>query len=249
MKKFFKYLFSVLIIGLILTGCSKVSPEVMKESIYTVTPDEKKKSPVVFFFQGSGGSNGRAYDWSSWFEKHGVASVIIDNARVRNMKRLYGINYGSDLSVALDVVKDNPELDLSRYALMGFSRGGTAALEAANFLTKEQPEADLVFSLYPGDSKGCPNSHDEDTNVMVFYGELDDWGSYKGIRNTCKSMTTWSDSSSFHLLKDAHHGYDGSWSGKWSCCGGRTFTSEPNTKATEETRKLILAAMKKKWNL
>jgi len=249
LKQLFKYVLGSLAVGFVLIGCAKISPEVMKESVYTITPYEKKKSPVVFFFQGSGGSNEQSYEWSSWFEKHGVASVIIDNAKVRNMQRLNSINYGSDLTVALEAVKDNPELDLSRYALMGFSRGGTAALNSASFLTKGQTHADLVFALYPGDNKGCPNTHGEDTDVRVFYGDLDDWGTYKGIRNTCKAMTTWSDNATFHLLKDAHHAYDGRRTGKWSCCSGKTFTSKPNKKATNETKKIILAAMKKKWNI
>jgi len=240
----------VLIAIFILSGCNGIKPEIMKKNISINIPnDEIKKHPVILFFQGSGGNNSRANKWASWFEQYGIASVIIDNAGVRGLNKLYGVNYGSDLAPTLSALKDNLELDLSRYAVMGFSRGGTAALESASSLEKNQTSPDFVFSLYPGDSKGCPNSHNDTTKVHVFYGDLDDWGKYKNIIGSCKSMASGNDNTTFHLLKNAHHGYDGDWDGGFNCCSGNYFQIEANEEALINTQKIILKAIQRKWNI
>ena len=238
----------ILLTILILNGCNGIKPEVMKNHIEVETVKQKKQ-PFVIFFQGSGGRNDRAYKWSQWFSKYGIASVFIDSAGARNKRSLKGINdHGLDLSPTLKVIKNNPKLDLNHYAVMGFSKGGTAALESASSLDDKQPKPDFVFALYPGNSKGCPNSHDKTTKVHVFYGGSDDWGDYKGIRNSCKSMTDWYDNATFHLLKGAEHGYDGDEEGGFNCCG-RYFVKEPNEEALNKTKEVIFKAIQNKWNI
>lgn len=254
MKKIYVLMSSV--IAILLSGCGAITPELMKNHIHPTEPSDVTNAPVVFFFQGSGGTNTRAYDWSSWFDQYGVASVIIDNAKVRSSNKLYGVEYASDLSVALEALKSYEDIDLlnlNKYAVMGFSRGGTMAMKSNYALKEGQAKPDLVFALYPGDSKGCPNSYGDKTDVHIFYGELDDWGTYKGIRSSCKSTASFDDKVSFYLLKNAHHGYDeiGYYSRKqkWTCCGGKTFTNEANPEALEETKRIILKAIKSKWGV
>ena len=215
----------------------------------SATAADGAKYPVVFFLQGSNGTNTQARLWAEWYAQYGIASVMIDSAGVRGMKRLFGIDYEADLAPALEAVQGNPHLDFSRYAVMGFSRGGTAALDSGTFLLSTQPKPDFVFALYPGDSGQCRNKYKDPTKVFVFYGALDDWGDYMGTRNACSRMPGIYGNASFHLLKDAHHGYDGTWAGKWQCCGNRTFTSEPNPEALQYTRDLILKEIQEKWGL
>lgn len=40
------------------------------------------------------------------------------------------------------------------------------------------------------------------------------------------------------FIPGAHHGYDDTWRGEWSCCGGR-FYSEGNLAALAETKKIL----------
>lgn len=51
---------------------------------------------------------------------------------------------------------------------------------------------------------------------------------------------------SFHLLAGAHHGYDGMVNVNWSCCG-QAFVAKASEKATEETRQIILEAIREPW--
>lgn len=146
----------------ILSGCSTaIKPEIMNEYVIITPPkslEPNQKHPVVIYFQGSGGRNSRAYFWSGWLDKCGIGSVMINSAEVRRLDSLSGKEYSRDIIPTLSILKKHPEIDLTRYALMGFSRGGTAALKAGAHI-KDSPKPDFVFSLYPGESSGCPNSH------------------------------------------------------------------------------------------
>jgi dienelactone hydrolase len=234
---------STLIIG----GCASISPDKMNDSLKYYSVDEKETKPVVFILPGSGGH--LEYSWASWFSSLGIASVLIDSARVRGKNQLFGVNYGGDLSPALEVASENPNINTNHYAVIGFSRGGTAALESGAYLKKNQPKPDFIFSLYPADEGVCPNSHDESTKVLVFYGEKDSWGTYQGNRSACKRMARSHDNTTFYSFKDAKHGYDGTWNGEWSCCGGRIFENAHNKEALDKTRALIFEELNKKWKI
>lgn len=230
-----------------------MSPEELRPFIEVVMPENatspQKRLPVVLFLQGTGGGNLRAELWTGWFNSLGVATVIIDNAKARGRSDLSGVpsyTQSRDIVAALEVIKDDLRLDLSRYAIMGFSRGGTAALESGGDLQAGQPLPQFVFSLYPGINGQCRNLHSELVKVMVFYGDLDDWGTFQGNRAACQRMAQSQPNTSFHLLPGAHHGYDDMTNADWSCCG-RSFVSRSSAKATEETRKIIMKTIQKPW--
>lgn len=169
---------------------------------------------------------------------------MINSAAVRGLDSLSGKEYSRDIIPTLNILKEHPEIDLTRYALMGFSRGGTAALKAGYHI-KDSPKPDFVFSLYPGDSSGCPNSHTDKTQVHVFYGDLDTWGNRKGIRNSCERMTRHHDNTEFHLFKGAHHGYDGFTSGTYN----KHIYKQPSPSAVKEIKEIILKSITEKWEL
>ncbi len=253
MSEIYRWL-STIFVGFILVACTPVNNEPLSKNssnehfiVKPVSIEGNNKSPVVFFLQSSAGSNINSQKWARWFANHGIASVFIDSAKIRNRQNLFGVNYGRDLSLALDAVKGNPHIDLTRYAVMGFSRGGTGALQSRKFLKPDHNKPDFIFSLYPGDQGKCPNSYIENTRVFVFYGALDNWGTYQNTREACNRMANRFENTSFVSLANAHHGYDADWTGTWKCCGGNTFSNRPNTAALEETRSIILKAIEKKW--
>ena len=101
------------------------------------------------------------------------------------------------------------------------------------------------FSLYSADICCCnPLAN----SCAIFYGDLDDWGDYRGIRSSCESTANWHDNVTFHLLKGAEHGYDGD-SYDEHRINGRTFISLPNKDAVNITKKVILKSLKEKWGL
>ncbi len=206
--------------------------------------------PVVFFLPGAGGDIEQGRTWAKWFSKQGVASVLIDSAGIRGLKNLFDVNYGKDLARALLTVSSNPNLDLTRYAVMGFSKGGTAALESNKYLKNNQQIPDFIFSLYPGWGGKCPNRYKkENSSVFVFYGELDGVGSYRGTRDTCKRMASKYENTHYYGFDGVNHGYDGDWEGDWTCCGGKTFTNEHNSDALKRTQDIILENINRTWKV
>ncbi len=218
---------------------------VMPESATPATT----RLPVVLFLQGTGGGNINGELWTGWFNSLGVATVLIDNAKARGRNELWDVpsyTESRDITAALEILKDDARLDLNRYAIMGFSKGGTAAMESGDYLKTGQPRPQFVFSLYPGNNGQCPNPYSEPVKVMVFYGDQDDWGTFQGNRDACKRMAQSRPNTSFHLLAGAHHGYDGMVNVNWSCCG-QAFVAKSSAKATEETRQIILEAIRPTW--
>ncbi len=205
--------------------------------------------PFVVFMHGSGGMNGHSEKWSRWFESHGVASVFINSAGVRGLDLLLSVTYEDDLEPALTVASRHSNLDFSRYAVMGFSKGGTAALNAQPFLTSPHQDLDFVYALYPGDSGICPNTHMDETGVSVFYGDLDEWGTHQGTREACRTMATLRTNANFYELLGAYHGYDGDSESTFTCCGGVTITIKPDPAALAITQTAVLGEISTKWNL
>ena len=205
-------------------------------------------SPAVFLLQGSGPARAHRH-WAKWFATHGVSAILIDSAGMRGLQRFGGtriFDYGQDVPRAMELVHEtHPEIDLSRFALMGFSRGATVAMRSAPHFGKA-PRPSLIFALYPGNNGFCPNSYGNAVETHVFYGDLDEWGAFQGNRAACQKTAARYERTFFHLLKNAHHGYDGNWEGVWHAAN-RSFHSKPNPEARKKTEKIILEAMRRAW--
>ena len=230
-----------------------LNAEQLRPFVEVVMPEDATPAttrlPVVLFLQGTGGGNLNGELWTGWFNSLGIATVLIDNAKARGRSELWGVpSYieSRDITATLELLQNNARVDLNRYAIMGFSKGGTASMESGGYLKAGQPLPQFVFSLYPGNNGQCPNAYNEPVKVMVFYGDQDDWGTFQGNRDACQRMAESRSNTRFHLLAGAHHGYDGMVNTHWSCCG-QSFVSKSSSKATEETRQIILEAIRRPW--
>lgn len=238
-----------------LSSCATVNitPEMVQNNLHVVIPEGNGKFPVVIYYQGTGGHNRRAEEWASWFKTMGVASAIVDNAWIRHRKRNpTGSRYTKDAAFAWDLLKTNPKIDTSRFALMGFSRGGGQALDAARHFKGKRVAPSFVFALYPGGwgrRDTCLCSHRKPTKVHIFYGDLDDIEEYDGTLSACRNLAKWKDNVKFHLLYGATHCYDDTKIFSFYCCGGKQVSVMPNPKAVEKTKAIIEKAIKPGWNL
>src|SRR5262249_48305987 len=94
--------------------------------------------PVVVLLHGSGGISGYVTDWEQDLNSMGFATFLIDSFTARG---ILNTNYDQaqlgrlamilDAYRALDLLAKHPRVDPSRIVLMGFSRGGQAALYAS----------------------------------------------------------------------------------------------------------------------
>ena len=127
--------------------------------------------PVVFFLQGAGGGNHRANRWAQDFAVAGVASVAIDNAGLRgvsNIARVEASSIAGDYAAALTAAQADPRLDVKRHAVMGFSKGGTAAMQSGPALSGDQPKPRLVAAFYPGVYGDCSKDLPAGVKTVIF---------------------------------------------------------------------------------
>ena len=94
--------------------------------------------PVVVMMHGSGGVSGVSEAWVHQFNAMGISTFVIDGFSGRgltststNQALLGRLNFIVDIFHALEILAKHPRVDPDRIVLMGFSRGGQAALYAS----------------------------------------------------------------------------------------------------------------------
>ena len=93
---------------------------------------------MVVLQHGSGGFTANVDVWSRELNELGISTFAIDSLTGRglrdlnpNQSMLGRTNYILDIYRALEILAKHPRVDPARIALMGFSRGGQAALYAS----------------------------------------------------------------------------------------------------------------------
>lgn len=246
---------SILALGAssVLSACQTITADNVKRYVTVVEPvgaATGKPAPVVVFLQGTSGGNNRAGFWAKAFSEAGIASAIIDNAGLRNRSNLAGVSardVAQDYVAALRLLQNDPRVDIKRHAVMGFSSGGTAAMVSGGVLEPGQPTPRAVIAFYPGVKGDCNENHVSSSAVHVFYGDLDEWGTYGGTRDACRHAMEGKPGRTFHAVKGAHHGFDDAVTVTWSA-DGRTFRSESNPQARAEVERTLVPLLKASLN-
>lgn len=152
--------------------------------------------PVVVLMHGSGGVGANIAAWSRTFNAMGISTFAIDGftgrgitATSTNQAQLGRLNLIMDIYRALDVLAKHPRVDPERIVLMGFSRGGQAALYASlERFHKRWNNSGLQFAAYIPFYPDCSTTYFGETDVVarpirIFHGGPDD---YNPVR-TCKA--------------------------------------------------------------
>src|SRR5262245_9039136 len=145
--------------------------------------------PAVVLLHGSGGlSGGREAEWAGVLNGMGVATLMLDAFTGRrivstgdNQAQLGRLAMIVDAYRALELLSKHPRIDPARVALMGFSRGGQAALYAS--LTRFQRlhgHRGVEIAAYLPFSANCGTAFMEDGDVAarpirLFHGAADDY--------------------------------------------------------------------------
>jgi dienelactone hydrolase len=154
------------------------------------------KLPAVILMHGSGGMGGNIGYWKRQLNAIGVATFAIDGMTGRgltgvgsNQAVLGRLNFIVDIYRSLAILAKHPRIDPDRIVLMGFSRGGQAALYASlERFNKIWNESGAQFAAYIPFYPDCATSYLLDTDVMrnpirIFHGTPDD---YNPVRS-CKA--------------------------------------------------------------
>ncbi len=144
--------------------------------------------PVVVLLHGSAGMGANVEFWARELNEMGVSAFALDAFSARGLTdvtpdqaRLGRLNMILDAYRALDVLAHHPRVDPSRIALMGFSRGGQAALLASlKRFHRAWNRSGVEFAAYIPFYPDCMTTYRADTEVAdrpirIFHGGADDY--------------------------------------------------------------------------
>jgi dienelactone hydrolase len=101
-------------------------------------PGRVARSPAIVIVHGSGGVSTREDRWADELRQAGVATFLVDSFTGRGIAfsgedqaQLNSLAMVGDAYRALELLATHPRVDPARIAVMGFSKGGVAALYSA----------------------------------------------------------------------------------------------------------------------
>jgi dienelactone hydrolase len=157
------------------------------------------KLPVVVLMHGSSGVSSTTEAWTHQFNAMGISTLVIDGFSGRgltavgpNQALLGRLNLILDIYRSLEILAKHPRVDPDRIVLMGFSRGGQAALYASlNRFNKQWNKSGLQFAGYIPFYPDCSTTYAGDTDVAavpirIFHGTPDDYNPVA----SCKAYLT-----------------------------------------------------------
>jgi dienelactone hydrolase len=144
--------------------------------------------PVVVLMHGSGGMGPNIELWERTFNAMGVSTFALDGFTGRGLTQtstdqalLGRLNFILDIYRGLDVLAKHPRVDPQRIMLMGFSRGGQAALYASlKRFHQLWNKSGLEFAAYIPFYPDCATTYTADTEtadrpIRIFGGTPDDY--------------------------------------------------------------------------
>src|SRR6476469_5016643 len=144
--------------------------------------------PVVVLMHGSSGVGANIEPWVHQFNRMGISTFVIDGFSGRgltavgpNQALLGRLNLSVDIYRSLEILVMHPRVDPERIVLMGFSRGGQAALYASlDRFNKLWNKSGVQFAGYIPFYPDCSTTYATDTEVAarpirIFHCTPDDY--------------------------------------------------------------------------
>jgi len=147
-----------------------------------------QKIPVIFLVHGSSGIGPGVEYWSNHFLGEGYATFSLDGFTGRgltavgpNQALLGRLNLILDSYRAMEILAKHPRLDSNKFVMMGFSRGGQAALFASvERFNQQWNKSGTVFAAHIPFYADCVTTYigDDKTTgkpIRLHHGKADDY--------------------------------------------------------------------------
>jgi len=179
------------------------------------------KLPVVVLMHGSSGVGANIEPWTHQFNSMGISTFVIDGFSGRgltavgpNQAQLGRLNFIVDIYRSLEILARHPRVDPDRIVLMGFSRGGQAALYASldrfhRLWNKSGTQFAAYIPFYPD----CSTSYATDTEIAdrpirIFHGTPDDYNPVASCKAYLARLTETKRDVTLTEYPDSEHGFD-----------------------------------------
>jgi dienelactone hydrolase len=177
--------------------------------------------PVVILMHGSGGIGANIEPWTRTFNAMGVSTFAIDGFTGRGLTAvstdqasLGRLNFILDIYRALELLAKHPRVDPDRIVLMGFSRGGQAALYASlTRFNKLWNKSGVQFAAYIPFYPDCATSYAGETDIAerpirIFHGMPDDYNPVASCKPYIQRLRETGRDVALTEYPDAQHGFD-----------------------------------------
>jgi dienelactone hydrolase len=177
--------------------------------------------PVVVLMHGSSGVGATTEAWVRKFNTMGISTFVIDGFSGRgltvvgpNQALLGRLNLILDIYRSLDILAKHPRVDPERIVLMGFSRGGQAALYASlDRFNKLWNKSGAQFAGYIPFYPDCSTSYATDTEVAarpirIFHGTPDDYNPVASCKAYVARLQAAKRDVALTEYPDSAHGFD-----------------------------------------
>ena len=177
--------------------------------------------PVVVLMHGSSGVGATTEAWVHSFNAMGISTFVIDGFSGRgltavgpNQALLGRLNLILDIYRSLDILAKHPRVDPERIVLMGFSRGGQAALYASlDRFNKLWNKSGAQFAAYIPFYPDCSTSYATDTEVAarpirIFHGTPDDYNPVASCKAYVARLQQAKRDVALTEYPDSAHGFD-----------------------------------------
>jgi dienelactone hydrolase len=177
--------------------------------------------PVVVLMHGSSGVGSSMEPWVHRFNAMGISTFVIDGFSGRgltavgpNQALLGRLNLIVDIYRSLDILAKHPRVDPDRIVLMGFSRGGQAALYASlERFNKLWNKSGAQFAAYIPFYPDCSTSYATDTEVAarpirIFHGTPDDYNPVASCKAYVARLQDAKRDVVLNEYPDSAHGFD-----------------------------------------
>src|SRR3954464_7247926 len=179
------------------------------------------KLPVVVLMHGSSGVGATMEAWVHAFNAIGISTFVIDGFTGRglttvgpNQALLGRLNFIIDIYRSLEILAKHPRVDPERIVLMGFSRGGQAALYASlERFHKLWNKSGAQFAAYVPFYPDCSTSYATDTEtvarpIRIFQGTPDDYNPVASCKAYLARLQDAKRDAALTEYPDSAHGFD-----------------------------------------
>jgi dienelactone hydrolase len=178
------------------------------------------KVPAMVVVHGSSGVLQNDWDWAKRLNELGIAAFVIDNFTGRGIaetatdqSRLSPSADAAGALAALSLLATHPAIDPRRIGVIGFSRGGSAAINSAfEPIRRAVIGDDLRFAahvaLYPGCAVPFVSAHLDGSPLLMLLGGKDDYTPASFCLEYADRLRALRASITVAVYPNANHGFD-----------------------------------------
>ena len=183
-------------------------------------PEGEGPFPAVVLLHGSLGFSALQRSYAEVFNDHGYVVLSVDSFSARDVVDVVGRQEAvsiesmvADAYAALRSLKTHPKVDGSAIGLLGWSKGGSAALASGRtvfreMLSGEGDQFSSIAAIYPWCGARERVMRRDDVPVLFILAGQDDWVSADACADVLAEMATLGLQARVAIYDEAKHGFD-----------------------------------------